>query len=541
MANSRSKFAGFLEQLRRRGVLPAAVGYGLIAWILLQVAEVTFEPLHLPDWALTVLIIIAIVGFPVVMVLAWFFDLTFKGFKRDSADATVANRAVTSHQHTLGTAPGPSVAVLAFDDMSPDKDQDYLCEGIAEEILNRLAQIETLRVASRTSSFRFKEKPDDIISIGQMLKVGAVLEGSVRKAGDRLRITTELIDVANGYQLWSQSFDRELENIFDIQDEIASNVANALEVKLARKAIGPGDTENVKAYEFYLRGLHYFHRWGMRNMRYAIDMFTKAVESDPHFARGWAALADSHAMVYLYWSATEEYMEGTARASEKSLELAPDLAEAHISRGLAQSVRGQSADAIAEFEIALELNPGLFAAYYFYARVCFQQGELERAAALFERAEQVRPDDFQAPILLRQIYRALGRDDEARDAGRRGVQRAEQHLELNPDDTRALNLGLGGLAELGEKEKLMQWAERTLAIDGDNSDTLYNVACSYALIGEVELALDCLEKANLGGTAIAEWAQNDADLVPLHDHPRFRALMNRLKEHDSRTTDFWSG
>ena len=226
----------------------------------------------------------------------------------------------------------------------------------------------------------------------------------------------------------------------------------------------------------------------------------------------WAALADSYAMICMYWDASEANLTAAERASKKALELLPGLAESHVSRGLSHFVRGDSTAAIAEFETALNLDPELFDAWYFYGRVCFQQGELQHATELFERAERIDPEDFQAPILLRQIYRTLGRDEEALAAARRGTERAERRLELNPDDTRALNLALGGLVELAEKEKVIEFAERSLAIDGDNPDTLYNVACGFARIGEPEPSLECLERASMRGMAIAKWAENDSDL-----------------------------
>jgi len=366
-----------------------------------------------------------------------------------------------------------------------------------------------------------------------------VLEGSVRKVGNKLRITTQLIDTDNGYHLWSNSYDRELEDIFEIQAEIAANVADSLEVTLGTRPSQECCTSpNVKAYEYYLKGQHYFRRWGTRNMAFAIEMLNKAVEADPQYARAWAALAGCYAMTCMYWSATEENLAAAERASCKALELLPGLAESHISRGLSHFVHRRHAAAIAEFETALRLDQNVFEAYYFYARVCFQRGEMERAAELFEQASRINPDDFQAPTLLRQVYHSLGRDKDALAAARRGVELAQRHLELNPDDTRALNLGLGGLSSLGRKDEAMQFARRSLEIDGDNPDTLYNVACGYALVGEPELALDCLEHASLRGMTIAEWAENDSDLESLHELPRFRELMDKLKreapvgEHD---------
>ena len=522
-----------VSELRRRNVFRAAALYALVAWLIMQVAEVTFEPLHFPAWAMTVLVVSAIVGFPIVMVLAWFFDFTLQGIKRDTSPVQQPGEFIAGTQAEQSSS-GSSIAVLSFDDMSPEKDQEYLCDGIAEEILSRLAQIQNLHVASRTSSFRFKGQPADASSIGRRLRVTTVLEGSVRKEGDNLRISTQLVNAEDGFHLWSNSYDRKLAHIFEIQDDIATQVAEALEVTLRN---GPTEesctTSDVQAYDYYLQGMHYFHRWGLRNVRFSIDMFSKAVKVDPDYARAWAALADSYATVFLYWDTCEENLSGADAASIRALELLPGSAESHVSRGLFHFANDENREAIAEFETALRLDPDLFDANYFYARVRFQRSELRQAANLFENAERIRPDDIQAPTFLRQIYRSLGREEDARAAAERALTRAEQHLELYPDDTRALNLGCAALVEHGDKERAMQWAERSLAIDDDNPDTLYNLACSYALMDEPERALDCLERANLEGMSIARWAENDSDLDSLRDDPRFQTLMDSLQDEVS--------
>jgi len=532
LPTSRSRLIRLFDELKRRKVIQSATGYAVVAWILLQIGEVTFEPLGFPGWVMTWLVVLAVAGFPVVLAVSWFFDLTLKGFRKDTE-----NRVdVVADGHSTDRAPietpvRASVAVLPFDDMSPSHDQAYLCDGIAEEILNRLAQIDKLRVASRTSSFRFRGLPVGVNEIGKELNVATVLEGSVRKDENQLRITTQLIDARDGFRVWSSSYDRELQHIFEIQTEIANHVADALEVTFgAGPSEEPRPTANVKAYEYYLKGRQYFRRWGTRNMAFASQMFGKAVEIDPEYAAAWAALADSHSITCMYWNASADNLAAAERASSKALELRPDLAEAHVSRGLSYFAARQNAEAIAEFETALELDPNLFDACYLYGRVRFQRGELQQAAELFEKAERINEDDFQSPILLRQIYRAEGRISDAREAARRGIERAERQLELHPDDTRALNLGLGALAELGEKEKVIEFAARSLSIDGENPDTLYNVACGYALIGEPQRALDCLERASLRGMAIAEWAENDSDLESLRSLPRFLELMKSLRE-----------
>jgi TolB-like protein/Flp pilus assembly protein TadD len=532
LAKSRFRLIRFFDELKRRKVVQSATGYAVVAWILLQIGEVTFEPLGIPGWVMTWLIVLAVAGFPVVLAISWFFDLTLKGFRKDSDNrADLITDGDTADREPLETPVLASVAVLPFEDMSPGHDQAYLCDGIAEEILNRLAKIDKLRVASRTSSFRFRGLPVSVNEIGKDLNVATVLEGSVRKDENQLRITTQLVSARDGFRVWSSSYDRELQHIFEIQSEIANHVADALEVTLGAR---PGEerhpTVNVKAYEYYLKGRQFFRRWGTRNMAFAIQMFAKAVEIDPGYARAWAALADGHSITCIYWTVSADNLAAAERASSKALALRPDLAEAHVSRGLSHFAARQNTEAIAEFETALRPNPNLFDAYYFYGRVRFQRGELQQAAELFEKAEQINEDDFQSPILLRQIYHSQGRLNDARQAARRGIERALGQLELHPDDTRALNLGLGALAELGEREKAIEFAARSLSIDGENPDTLYNVACGYALIGEPQRALDCLERASLRGMAIAAWAENDSDLESLRNLPRFLELMKSLRE-----------
>lgn len=527
-----SFFSRLPSELKRRKVVQVVVSYAVVVFILLQVAEITFEPLGLPDWALTLAVVLAIVGFPIAVVFAWVSDLTPGSVVRDERTAGASVDLLMPEPKS--GAPRPSVAVLAFEDMSPEQDQGYFCDGIAEEILNRLVQIEQLRVASRTSSFQFKGQQVDMGEIARRLKIDTILEGSVRKSGHRIRVTTQLINAADGYHLWSESFDRELEDVFEIQEEIALNVAGALEVTLAASAFEAYATTDIRAYEFFLKGGHFFRRWGLRNVEFALEMFERAVEVDAAYARGWAALADSYAMICMYWDSSEDNLEAADRASQRALALAPDLAEAHVSRALHHVIRGEHELAETRFGRALELNPELFEALYFYGRVCFQQGKLTPAATLFEQAERLRPEDFQTPILLRQVYRSLGRKDEAVEAARRGVERAERHLEFNPDDTRALNLGFGGLVELGEKARAIEWAERSLSIDGDNADTLYNLACGFAIMGEIDQAIDYLERACLHGVMIAEWADNDSDLDSLRGNSRFRAILTDLKPEKAR-------
>src|SRR2546428_73166 len=275
-----------------------------------------------------------------------------------------------------------SIAVLPFLNMSADPENEYFTDGIAEEIINALTKIQALRVASRTSAFAFKGKSEDISEIGRKLKVATVLEGSVRKAGNRLRVTAQLVNVADGYHLWSERYDRQLEDVFAIQDEIAENIVRALRVVLSeeeKRAIEKAPTDNVQAYEYYLRGRQFFHQFRRTGIQYARRMFERAIESDPKYALAYAGVADCCSFLYMYWDGSKANLEMADSASRKALALDPELAEAHASRGFAISLSRQYEEARREVEAAVRLKPKLCDAHYFYARACFHEGSLEGA------------------------------------------------------------------------------------------------------------------------------------------------------------------
>jgi adenylate cyclase len=425
-----------------------------------------------------------------------------------------------------------SIAVLPFADMSPEKDQEYFCEGMAEEITNALGKVENLRVASRTSAFRYKSSGLDAREIGSQLGVNALLEGSVRKAGTQLRISAELTGVADGYCLWSGRYDRELKDVFAIQEEIALSIVRALQVTLSAsesRALQTAPTMDIQAYDYYLRGRKFFYQYSKRGMGFALEMFARAIECDPDYALAHAGIADCYSFLYMFVDRSDASRERVDAASRKALELAPGLAQAHASRALALSLQGKHEEAEGEFERAIRLDPGLFDASYFYARDSFAQGKLEKAARLYERAMELRPEDYQSPLLVAQIYSDLGRPADAEATRKRGLGIVEEHLKTRPDDIRALYMGANALVAIGEHERGLEWARRALVLDPDDSILLYNVACIRALAGQADEALDCLERAMKVGMVQKEWIVNDSNLAALRDHPRYRTLVGRME------------
>jgi non-specific serine/threonine protein kinase len=447
-------------------------------------------------------------------------------------NAPAARRALEDLRRGAGEGEpsGPSVAVLPFADMSPEKDLSHLCEGMAEEIINALTKIDGLYVVSRTSSFEATREGSDSREIGRRLAVRNLLEGSVRTAGDRLRVTAKLITVSDGYNVWSERFDRDMEDVFAVQDEIAESIADALRVTLSpreRRAIQKSQTRNVHAYHFYLHGRKLFYRVQRTGMEFAREMFSRAIGVDPDYALAYAGIADCCSWLYMYFDSNPANLERALDVSRRALELDSDLAEAHAARGLAVTLDGQYEKAESEFRRALELNPHLFEACYFYARTCFIQGRLEKAVRLFEDAGRVNPTDFQCRFLKANALEGIPDMKRALAAYREGVELSERRLQLSSEDVRALYLGAHGLERLGD-ERARTWIQRALQLDPADPGTLYNVACYHALRGEDELALDFLEKAVDAGYAHREWIHHDAYMKPLRSTSRYQAAMARL-------------
>ncbi len=455
--------------------------------------------------------------------------------KRLKRDTDSGREAAASSPVAIPQAPeapaGRSVAVLYFENMSSSKEDEYFRDGISEDIITELSKIGQLRVFPRAEMLAYRDKQVTAAQVGQELGASHVLGGTLRRAGNRLRITAQLVETKTRHSVWAERYDRQMEDVFAIQDEIAQNIAAALKLALTeqeKKAIAKAPTTNVEAYDYYLRGRQFFHQFRRKGFEFAQQMFERAIEIDPTYARAYAGIADCCSFLYTYWHASTNTLEQADAASRKALELDPESAEAHASRGLALSLRKLYEEAAREFESAIRLDPKLFEGYYFYARARYAQGKMEDAARLYEQACKVNPDDYQAPALLATTYASLGRKADSIASRHRSLQIIEKHLQLHPDDARALYLGAGGLTQIGERQRALGWTRRALAIEPDDPGVLYNVACNYSLLGRPEEAIECLEKAIANGFGFKQWIENDSDLDPIRDNPRFQTLFKRL-------------
>ncbi|HEX3123333.1 MAG TPA: hypothetical protein VHQ21_08535 [Rhodanobacteraceae bacterium] len=570
----------WFAEFRRRRMFRAMVAYFVGAWLLLQIASVTFPPLGLPEWMQRALIIALAIGVIPAFVLAWIYDLTAHGIVRtdamhrnDLATADSSQLQAPSYRRAAAAppvdapsaeesngdsaepgcdaavcaaaaAPSPgdaSIAILPFADLSPARDQDWFCDGLAEEIIDALCCVRKLRVASRTASFRYRDGRVDPREIGRQLRVGAILEGSVRKAGERLRITAQLIDAASGFHLWSETYDRRLEDVFAIQSEIARKVSAALRVSLTGDVAARLERyapRNMQAHEFYLRGRQLVGKISDMEWRQAASMFRRAIELDPEYAAAHAGLADVLAQRLLWrFARAEEVMPEATRAAHRALDLAPDLAEAHVALGHVRSLTGDNEGATRAFERALALNPELFEAYLHYARHSQSQGQYQRAAELFRAAYDLRPDDSTVLALGVTALDASGNKAAADVAAREAEKGLRHQVELDPDNARAHYMLGGMLARLGQSEAGKVHIEVALRLRPDDYSTLYNAACYYSLAGEPERAIDLLEHACELGGGSRDWFEHDSDLNPLRSHPRFQRMMARLSGSPAAVAD----
>jgi adenylate cyclase len=465
----------------------------------------------------------------------------------NSADDAPGRAALSSPRQNTGhklaeLTPGtrPSIAVLPFTNMSGDPEQEYFSDGITEDIITDLSKIAGLLVVARNMTFTYKGRSVNVQQVSEDLRVDFILEGSVRKAGARVRVTAQLVDGASGGHLWADRYDRDLTDIFAIQDEITHTIVDQLKVKLKpaeRRAIDRAPTDNLDAYGYYLRGRQFLHRHSRAYYALAKRMFAKAVELDPLYARAHAGIADCDSFLFLHYD-PEIRVDDILASSAKALELDADLAEAHASRGLALSLSERHSEAMIEFDQSLALDSHLFEAHYFYARAFFSQGKLVEAAAHFHRAAEINPDDYQALLVLPGVYRSLGRDQDMRNAARLGVERAERALEQHPENSRPAYLGAIGLATLGELDRAKDWAERALAIDPDDGLAKYNVACFYSLVGQHDRAIHLLlELLPSASPERRRWVKHDSDLEPIRSHPRFPEVLALVEQPRSAGQD----
>jgi adenylate cyclase len=455
---------------------------------------------------------------------------------KDMGEHAVKNIERPIHVFAVQAKPEParatrvSICVLPFANMSDDLQQEYFSDGISEDIITDLSKVSALGIIARNTAFQFKGKSVDIPQIAKQLKVSHILEGSVRKAGNRLRITAQLIDGATGEHAWAERYDRNLDDIFALQDEISEAIVKALKLRLLpeeKKAIERRGTNSAEAYNLYLmaRQNYVIGNEGYSNRAEAIVRLCKrATEIDPNYAEAWALMALGQMILcFTHGIKTSNGLQ----AAEHALALNPDLAEAHAIKARILSDLGRTEEAFAEIAVALRLDPESYEVNKSAARLNFRQRAIEEAARHFEKATALMETDFNSPLMLMTCYRALGNITDGLRVARIALARAEKTLTQDQNNGAAMASGADALAALGERERAKDWVMRALLIDPDNMNMRYNFACMFITqIKDMDSALEML------GPVFARWnsgfikhAKADPDLDTLRDDPQFKAML----------------
>ena len=512
----------FMEELKRRKVIRVGVAYLIAAWLLLQVGDVLFDPLKVPEWFMPALIVLVALGFPFALIMAWAFELTPAGVQREASADTDDKSSLT----TEVDSPAPderSVAVVPFVDISPDSDNAHFTDGLTEELLNALRRIPGLRIASRTSCFAFKGKEADVSEVAEKLRVNHLVEGSVRKAGNRLKVSVQLIETNSDTHLWSESYDEDLDDIFSMQEDISRKICDALRITLHPKDAPDPTTDNAQAYDYFLRGLGFYTSKGA-DLGDAIEMFTRATQLDEGFIKAWAQLTVSLAMNAIYHGNSDSCKRAQGAAREL-LRLAPEQAETYSAYGMSLLAAEKYAEAIIQFEKAIAIDPRNFDAHNNYARAAFHQGDSKKALEMFEKAASCNPEDWETVLLSISIYKQFGDRKGVIAACREGRKRVERFLQIYPNNQRAYYLGASTFLHLDDEQQAREWVEKALQIAPNDPATRYNAGCFYANVGDADRAF-----ANLQGSITSRsWVENDPDLDSLRGDPRFPEYLKTLK------------
>ena len=427
----------------------------------------------------------------------------------------------------------PTIAVLPFHNLNSDSRDDYLGLGIAEEIINSLGKNPGIQVIARATTFGVNPMLK-IKDLGRILNASVILDGTVEKEKDNIHITVELTDIDSGNDLWVREYKRSANEMMVIQDEITDALLSKLlleDDQATSSVIQDLQTENIEAYDAYLRGNKFYYQYSLQSIQFARRMYQHALQLDRNYALAYCGLANCFSYLFMHHRRTDENLQNAEKFSKKAVAINSSLAAAHSAHGLALSLSEKYLESEEAFNKAIDLDSYLFEAQYQYGRMEFNRGNLLKAAKQFENASSLRQDDYQSLLLSGQCHDSLGNINEAFETRTRGVQIAEEVLQLNPGDVRALYMGANGLVAIGghgNQIKGIDWLKRAFTLEPKDPMLLYNAGCIYSLCDMTEEALNCLEQAIQTGLTQKAWYEHDSNLDALRTNPRFQKLLATL-------------
>ena len=438
-------------------------------------------------------------------------------------------RAAESGDLRSGTAKPivKSVAVLYFENLSGVKEDEYFRDGITEDIITELSKIKGLNIFSRPTVLAYRDKQVTPAQIGQQLRAGYVLAGSLRRAGNRLRINAQLVDTHTDFPLWSERYDREMKDIFEVQDEIARKIAEALRITLSpqeQEAIAAKPTENLQAYDLFLRGKSYARRQTRQDLEFSLQMFDNAVALDPNFALAYAANANACALLYTNYGRDAIWMERAKAASEKASALRPDLPEVQTGEAWIYCADGRYDEAVRVVRQAIERKRDCEGAYYLLVRALFASGRYQEVISIADIALESCGEDYNAYVPIMNALAALGKEEALRNTRQRRITALENHLKQVPEDARARILLGGDYADIGRNDDAVRETNLAMTLRANEAVVLYNAACNYCTLKRKPDALGAIRRAWEAGFRDSDWARRDPDLALLHGDPEFEKL-----------------
>lgn len=489
MPDLSNRLIRFWQELKRRKVIHVIVLYATAAFVIIELVNNVFEPLHLPEWTPTMVVIVLVIGFPFAVLFSWIFDVSSRGITKTESIGAINGEEKHTEKSEDGKKFENSIAVLPFEDMSPLKDQEYFCDGITEEIINVLAHVGSLKVIARTSSFIFKNKREDIREIGKKLGVATVVEGSIRKADKKLRITAQLIKVADGSHVWSEKFDREIDDIFAIQDEISLAIVENLKTNLLKsekKAILKHHTENAELYNLFLLGRFYTNKRSSESLDKAINYFEEAIGIDPEFALAYAGLSEAYNLCALGYSAlpSTETFPKAKEAALKAIELDEDLAEAHTSLAFVkQYFEFDWREVEHEWGKAITLNPGYAPARQWYGEFLFMHRRWNESYKEIIKALELDPLSYIIRNELGWFYHYQDKIDKA-------IEEYKKVIEMAPDYAVVyFNMGTAYVIK-GAFDVAIEYAKKSVELSGGSPFMKAGLAYAYAQSGRKDLAIE---------------------------------------------------
>lgn len=516
-----------LKELRHRKVFQVALVYVLMAWGVMQVGELLFEALQVPEGAYTLLVILVLLGFPVAVVLAWAYEITPEGVRRDLVRELQTGAEAGKKTDSAGQRARPGyrrLAIMPFRDMSRSRELGYFCEGLAEEMQGSLCGVERLEVVARAHSVPFGGKKIDIFRVAGHLGVDMALEGSVRESGGRLRIAVQLVSAIKGTDIWTRTFDFSGEDEFQVQQRIAEDITDCVMRTLRSGQHKHGVQCDPLTFDYYRRGLRFFRRRSARDTAFAQIMFSRATESDDAFSAAWAGMACACGFEYLHFNRDEDVRNRLERCAETATSRAHAHAESWVARGVAALVDQRHQDASAAFETAVCINPAIFEAHWFNALNWERAGDPAEAAKQYARALVLREKDFLCSYGQALMFREVGDEESHERALDRTLKIVEARLDYRPDDYIARSIAAMVLLSKGESRKAEESMAEALVQARGDAVLEYRAACFYSQAGKPETSLEHLQACSRIGRLDSEWLARDPRLSQVRRNPRFESV-----------------